>query len=51
MSGGMRFFGTDFGFEDLEERDPKHFELKLLADLAWGGAAMPPHLSSVAMNV
>jgi outer membrane lipoprotein-sorting protein len=27
-----RFFGTDFSFEDLEERDPKHFELKLLSE-------------------
>ena len=31
-----RFFGTDFSFEDLEERDPKHFELKLLSEDAGG---------------
>lgn len=27
-----RFFGTDFSFEDLEERDVEHYDLKLLAD-------------------
>ncbi len=27
-----RFFGTDFSFEDLEERDPNHFDLKLLSE-------------------
>jgi len=27
-----RFFGTDFSFEDLEERDVGQFEFKLLAD-------------------
>jgi hypothetical protein len=27
-----RFFGTDFSFEDLEERDVNQFEFKLLAD-------------------
>jgi hypothetical protein len=27
-----RFFGTDFSFEDLEERDADQYELKLLAD-------------------
>ena len=27
-----RFFGTDFSFEDLEERDVEQYELKLLAD-------------------
>src|SRR3979409_1196654 len=27
-----RFFGTDFSFEDLEERDVDQFDFKLLAD-------------------
>jgi len=27
-----RFFGTDFSFEDLEERDVEQYELRLLAD-------------------
>ena len=27
-----RFFGTDFSFEDLEERDVQQFDFKLLAD-------------------
>src|SRR3984957_1302204 len=27
-----RFFGTDFSFEDLEERDVNQFDFKLLAD-------------------
>src|SRR6266446_9281284 len=27
-----RFFGTDFSFEDLEERDVAQFEYKLVAD-------------------
>src|SRR5947207_14956935 len=27
-----RFFGTDFSFEDLEERDADQYDLKLLAD-------------------
>ena len=32
-----RFFGTDFSFEDLEERDVDQFDFKLLADegVAW----------------
>jgi hypothetical protein len=42
-----RFFGTDFTFEDLEERDPKHFELKLLAEEggAWKLDAKPKRAS------
>jgi hypothetical protein len=34
-----RFFGTDFSFEDLEERDVNQFEYKLLGDQAIDGAA------------
>ena len=34
-----RFFGTDFSFEDLEERDAAHYEHKLLGDDTVGGAA------------
>ncbi len=34
-----RFFGTDFSFEDLEERDVEQFDYKLLADEECGGAA------------
>jgi hypothetical protein len=34
-----RFFGTDFSFEDLEERDSDQFEYKLLGDETVGGAA------------
>ena len=33
-----RFFGTDFSFEDLEERDAKQFEYKLLGEDAVDGA-------------
>lgn len=42
-----RFFGTDFSFEDLEERDPKHFELRLLSDEAgvWKLDARPKRQS------
>lgn len=42
-----RFFGTDFSFEDLEERDPKHFELKLLSEdaAAWKLDARPKRAS------
>ena len=42
-----RFFGTDFSFEDLEERDPKHFELKLAAEDAthWKLDARPKRAS------
>lgn len=34
-----RFFGTDFSFEDLEERDVEQFDYKLLADEACEGAS------------
>jgi hypothetical protein len=34
-----RFFGTDFTFEDLEEREVAHYEYKLLAEEPIGGAA------------
>jgi hypothetical protein len=34
-----RFFGTDFSFEDLEERDVNQYEYSLLGDQAIGGAA------------
>ena len=34
-----RFFGTDFSFEDLEERDVGQFEYKLLGDDTIDGAA------------
>ena len=34
-----RFFGTDFSFEDLEERDVDQFEYKLLGEEAIDGAA------------
>src|SRR6185295_3792925 len=34
-----RFFGTDFSFEDLEERDVEQYEYTLLADQAIDGAA------------
>jgi outer membrane lipoprotein-sorting protein len=34
-----RFFGTDFSFEDLEERDTDQFEYKLLGEETAGGAA------------
>src|SRR5437867_4359725 len=34
-----RFFGTDFSFEDLEERDTNQFDYKLLAEETVGGAA------------
>jgi hypothetical protein len=34
-----RFFGTDFSFEDLEERDVSQFDYKLLGDEAIDGAA------------
>jgi len=34
-----RFFGTDFSFEDLEERDVGQFEYKLLGEEAVDGAA------------
>jgi outer membrane lipoprotein-sorting protein len=34
-----RFFGTDFSFEDLEERDVDQFEYKLLGDDTIDGAA------------
>ncbi len=34
-----RFFGTDFSFEDLEERDVDQFDYKLLGDETIDGAA------------
>jgi hypothetical protein len=34
-----RFFGTDFSFEDLEERDVNQYEYRLLGDQAIDGAA------------
>jgi hypothetical protein len=34
-----RFFGTDFSFEDLEERDVDQFEYKMLGDDTIDGAA------------
>jgi hypothetical protein len=34
-----RFFGTDFSFEDLEERDTDQFDFKLLGEDAIDGAA------------
>jgi outer membrane lipoprotein-sorting protein len=34
-----RFFGTDFSFEDLEERDVQQFEYKLLGEEKCGAAA------------
>lgn len=33
-----RFFGTDFSFEDLEERDLNQFDFKLLGEETIGGA-------------
>jgi hypothetical protein len=35
----QRFFGTDFSFEDLEERDTDQFDYKLLGEEAIDGAA------------
>lgn len=34
-----RFFGTDFSFEDLEERDTNQFEYKMLGEESIGGVA------------
>jgi hypothetical protein len=34
-----RFFGTDFSFEDLEERDADQYDLRLLGEEAIDGAA------------
>jgi len=34
-----RFFGTDFSFEDLEERDTRQFDFRLLAEENLDGAA------------
>lgn len=34
-----RFFGTDFSFEDLEERDVDQFDYKVLAEETYEGAA------------
>ncbi|MBC8164935.1 MAG: outer membrane lipoprotein-sorting protein, partial [Bryobacteraceae bacterium] len=34
-----RFFGTDFTFEDLEERDVEQFEYKLLGEESLGGVS------------
>ena len=33
-----RFFGTDFSFEDLQERDPSQFDYKLLGEDSVDGA-------------
>ncbi len=33
-----RFFGTDFSFEDLEERDTNQFDYKILGEESAGGA-------------
>jgi hypothetical protein len=33
-----RFFGTDFSFEDLEERDTDQYDYKLLAEESLDGA-------------
>jgi hypothetical protein len=38
QSRSERFFGTDFSFEDLEERDTNQFEYKLLAEETLDGA-------------
>jgi Outer membrane lipoprotein-sorting protein len=35
----QRFFGTDFSFEDLEERDTNQFDYRLLGEEALDGAA------------
>lgn len=35
----QRFFGTDFSFEDLEERDTNQFDYKLLGEESIDGAA------------
>jgi len=35
----QRFFATDFSFEDLEERDTKQFDYKLLGEETFDGAA------------
>ena len=34
-----RFFGTDFSFEDLEERDTKQFDFRLIGEESIDGAA------------
>jgi hypothetical protein len=39
QSRSERFFGTDFSFEDLEERDVNQFDFKLLGEEAADGAA------------
>ena len=36
-----RFFGTDFSFEDLEERDVNQFDFRMLGEEAIDGAADP----------
>ena len=38
-----RFFGTDFSFEDLEERDVNQYEYKLTGEEAIDGAAVLAH--------
>ncbi len=45
-----RFFGTDFSFEDLEERDVAQFEFKLMADEgpAWKLQSTPKKSSQYA---
>jgi len=47
-----RFFGTDFSFEDLEERDVDQFDFKLLADegVAWKIESKPRKKSQYAYS-
>lgn len=47
-----RFFGTDFSFEDLEERDVDQYDFKLLADegAAWKIEARPRKSSQYAYS-
>src|SRR6185503_13820137 len=47
-----RFFGTDFSFEDLEERDADQFDFKLLADEggAWKIESRPRKKSQYAYS-
>jgi len=47
-----RFFGTDFSFEDLEERDVDQFDFKLLADegAAWKIESKPRKKSQYAYS-
>jgi outer membrane lipoprotein-sorting protein len=47
-----RFFGTDFSFEDLEERDAEQYDFKLLADEngAWKVESRPRKSSQYAYS-